>query len=383
MTEDGVETTETIPGFRPDQLQGFRIGVTSDRRSGDLIDAFERRGAQVIHAPTIRMVNADADDPVIADTRAMIAARPDILLATTAYGIRRWFEVSDAAGLGEDLVAALSRAEILVRGPKARGGIRAAGLDDAGMSDEETTASLVDRVLASYPPGRTVAVQVHGRIDEPQLERLRAAGHRVLTVAPYSWRTTDDSDLRVQRLIEAACSDQLDCITFTSAPAVEALFDAADALGRRDDLLDAMTERVVPAVVGPVTAAPLLAAGLSPLQPDRFRMGALIRLVCEHLERTASDGLRTPHGRVQLRGTVVRIGDRRVPLTPAQVAVFGPIFRARGAVVSRDQLSRILVGTVDDHVLDMALSRLRTALGAPGLITTVVKRGYRIDVLEA
>ena len=30
-------------GFRPDQLDGFRIGVTSDRRSEDLIAAFERR----------------------------------------------------------------------------------------------------------------------------------------------------------------------------------------------------------------------------------------------------------------------------------------------------------------------------------------------------
>jgi uroporphyrinogen-III synthase len=380
MRSDGVET---IPGFRADQLHGFRVGVTSDRRSGDLIDAFERRGAQVIHAPTIRMTNAEADDQVIADTRAMIATQPDILLATTAYGIRRWFEVSDAAGLGEDLVATLSRAEILVRGPKARGGIRAAGLDDAGMSDEETTASLVDRVLASRPPGHTVAVQVHGYTDEPQLERLRDAGHRVLTVAPYRWRAAEDSDLRVQRLIEAACSDQLDCVTFTSAPAVEALFEAADAVGRRDDLVDAMAERVVPAVVGPVTAAPLLALGLKPLQPERFRMGALIRLVCEHLEQSASESLRTVHGGVQLRGTVVRIGERRVPLTPGQIAVFGPIFRARGAVVSREQLSRILVGTLDDHVLDMALSRLRSTLDAPGLIATVVKRGYRIDVLDA
>jgi uroporphyrinogen-III synthase len=371
-----------VTGFRPDQLQGFRIGVTSDRRSGDLIDAFERRGAQVIHAPTIRMVNADADDPVIRDTRAIVAAAPHLLLATTAYGIRRWFEVADAVGLGDDLVAVLSRAEILVRGPKARGGIRAAGLDDAGMSDEETTASLVDRVLSSAAPGRTIAVQVHGYTDEPQLARLRAAGHRVLTVEPYRWTSTEDSDARVRRLIEAACSDQLDCITFTSAPAVLALLEKADAAGRRNALVAAMSERVVPAVVGPVTAAPLIDIGLRPIHPERFRMGALIRLVCEHLERSAADGLSTRHGRLRLSGTVVRVGERRVPLTAAQLTVFRPIFRARGAVVSREELSRALVGTVDDHVLDMALSRLRTALDAPGLIATVVKRGYRIDVLD-
>ncbi|HZW40876.1 MAG TPA: uroporphyrinogen-III synthase, partial [Agromyces sp.] len=95
--------TDTIDeralGFRPDQLEGFRIGVTSDRRSGDLIDALERRGAQVLHAPTLRIANSQSDEPVIADTRRIIEARPDVLLATTAYGVRRWFEVADAAGL--------------------------------------------------------------------------------------------------------------------------------------------------------------------------------------------------------------------------------------------------------------------------------------------
>ena len=72
-------------GFRPDQLVGFRVGVTSDRRSEDLIAAFERRGAEVVHAPTIRMTGASDDATVVAETHAIVAARPDYLLATTSY----------------------------------------------------------------------------------------------------------------------------------------------------------------------------------------------------------------------------------------------------------------------------------------------------------
>lgn len=37
-------------GAPAEVLRGFRIGVTSDRRSADLIAALERRGAQVLHA---------------------------------------------------------------------------------------------------------------------------------------------------------------------------------------------------------------------------------------------------------------------------------------------------------------------------------------------
>ncbi len=372
---------EVVPGFRPNQLEGFRIGVTSDRRSADLIDAFERRGATVFHAPTLQIVNASQDDPVIDDTRAIIAARPDVLLATTAYGVRRWFEVADAAGLGDELIAALRDTSILVRGPKARGGIRAAGLDDVGMSLEETSASLVDKVLDEFPPGLTVAVQVHGYQDERQLDRLRAVHHSVLTVAPYRWTAPDDSDARVRRLIDAVCSSQLDCITFTSAPAVDALFSAADALDRRVELLAAMRDTVLTAAVGPVTAAPLIAAGLEPIQPERFRMGALIRLVCEHLERANVNPLHTEGGAIWLRGTVVQIGERRVLLTPSALAIFRTLFAAGGAVVPRDELVRALPGAADDHALEMALSRLRQTLAAPGLVATVVKRGYRLSVV--
>lgn len=375
-----TDTLECPPGFRPDQLEGFRIGVTSDRRSADLIDALARRGAQVLHAPTLRMANAVSDDPVIADTRTIIEARPDVLLATTAYGVRRWFEVADAAGLGEDLVDALADTAILVRGPKARGGIRAAGLNDVGMSAEETTESLIDEVLVKYPPGLTVAVQLHGFLNPWQLDRLHEAHARVLTVEPYRWIETDDADDRVDRLIDAVCSGGLDAITFTSAPAVHALFSAAEARGRYDDLIDAMCGPVVAAAVGPVTAAPLIAAGIEPIQPERYRMGALIRLVCEHLESTRIIRLETRHGPLALRGSVVDVVDRRVALAPVALTILRTLVQARGSVVGRDRLAAALPGTTDQHALEVALSRLRQTLGVPGLIATVVKRGYRIDV---
>ncbi|MGR0219404.1 uroporphyrinogen-III synthase [Agromyces sp. ZXT2-6] len=375
-----TDQAECAVGFRADQLEGFRIGVTSDRRSGDLIDAFVRRGAQVIHAPTIRMANASSDEPVIADTRTIIDARPDVLLATTAYGVRRWFEVADAAGLGDDLLDALRDTAILVRGPKARGGIRAAGLDDVGMSAEETTESLIDEVLASYPPGLTVAVQLHGYLPPSALDRLRDAHDRVLTVEPYRWIDPDTADERVERLVEAACTGGLDCITFTSAPAVHALLMAAEAQGRHDDLVDAMRGPVVAAAVGPVTAAPLVAAGVDPLQPERYRMGAMIRQVCEHLESARVIRVETQHGPLALRGSVVEVADRRIPLAPVALSILRPLVVARGSVVARDRLAAGMPGTSDEHALEVALSRLRQALGVPGLIATVVKRGYRIDV---
>ncbi|MGO4535989.1 uroporphyrinogen-III synthase [Leifsonia sp. 2MCAF36] len=376
MTDERTGT----PAFRPDQLAGFRIGVTSDRRSADLIDAFERRGATVLHAPTVQMQHAHDDAPVIADTERIIEARPDVLLATTSYGMRRWFEVADSAGLGEDLQRVLGDSTILVRGPKARGAVRAAGLDDSGMSDEETTASLVSKLIAEYPAGITVAVQLHGQIDEVQLQRLRDAGDTVMPVAPYSWSVAEDDDERVTRLVDAIAGRQLDCVTFTSAPAVDGLFCAALARGRYAEVVDAFATEVVAATVGPVTSAPLIAAGITPLQPDRYRMGALIRLTCEHLEAQTTRRVTTRHGDIELRGSLAIVDGMPVRLTPASLSLFRALVAAKGAVVSRRELTVALAGENDEHAMEVSLSRLRQSLGTPGLVATVVKRGYRLDV---
>jgi uroporphyrinogen-III synthase len=377
LSDTGIDAG--LPGFRPDHLDGFRIGVTSDRRSEDLIAAFERRGADVLHAPAIRIAAAADDGQITADTAAIITARPDVLLATTSYGVRRWFEAADAAGLGHDLTAVLAQSRILVRGPKARGAIRAADLDDSGMSDEETTRSLVDKVLSQGADGLTVAVQLHGFTDEFQIDRLREAGASVLTVAPYRWLLPEDSS-RVLKLIDAVCSGSLDAVTFTSAPAVEALFGAADGVGRLDALQEALRGPVVAAAVGHVTAAPLVAAGITPIVPERFRMGALIKLVCDHLADQRVLRLDSRHGPVELRGRRLTVGGASAPLAPTSLTLMRALLAARGSVLSRADLTAALPEIQDDHAVDVAISRLRQALPAPALVATVIKRGYRIDV---
>ncbi len=304
------------------------------------------------------MATASDDAEAVEETRAVIAGRPDYLLATTSYGMRRWTEAADAAGLGEDLVDVLENARILVRGPKARGAVRAIGLDDEGMSERETTASLVDLVLRHDVRGATIAVQLHGYTDPAQLARLDAAGARVLAVAPYRW-TAHEDQAKVTRLIDAICSGGLDAVTFTSASAVEALLAAA---------------------VGPVTAAPLVESGILPIVPERFRMGALIRLVCEHLESEGVLRAETEVGPVELRGRMVSVAGQRAALSPVSRSLFRALMLADGATVSREELSDIAPEPLDAHAVDVAISRLRQALPDARIVATVVKRGFRIAV---
>jgi uroporphyrinogen-III synthase len=405
------ETPETIPAppgtvqplaapSPPSQsqpLRGFRIGVTSHRRAGDLIEALERRGAQVMHAPALKIAPIEDDDALRAETAAVIAAGPDIVMVTTAYGMRRWCEAADAAGQGEALLATLARAAIYVRGPKARGAVRAAGLDDDGISSDETTATLTELVLAAGVQDKTVAVQVHGYTDVKALERLRAAGATVLTVTPYRWVNAEDGD-KLPQLIDAVINRELDVITFTSAPAVDAVLSTAEALGRGQDFRNALRGdgargdseggsqgpqngklgAVVSAVVGPVTAAPLLAVGITPLVPERFRMGALIRLVCEHLEGTGVLRAQSAGAVLEVRGQSLSVNGVPVPLAPAPLQLLKALMEGGGAIRSHGELSAAMGVGEADHALHMTISRLRAALPDPAIVETVLKRGYRL-----
>jgi uroporphyrinogen-III synthase len=364
-------------GMPADVLRGFRIGVTSDRRSADLITALERRGAQVLHAPALMIAPNDHDDSLIIETRGLIAARPEVVLVTTGYGMRRWFEVADAAGLGADLTAALEAARIFARGPKAHGAVRAAGLLDAQTSDLDTTASLVDAVIAAGLSGRRVAVQLHGYTDEVALNRLAEISHCVMTVTPYRWVQPNPPD-RLTRLIKAACQRQLEALTFTSAPAAAATLEAAEALDLRLEFIRALSDYLATAAVGPVTAEPLREAGIDPVVPDRHRLGALVRLVTEELTQRHIQRFRSNGVIIELRGRQVSVNDRRISLGPNSLALLVTL-ASSNSVLSRQELIACLPDNPDEHALHMAMSRLRRALEVPGLITTIMKRGYRFN----
>ena len=71
------------------------------------------------------------------------------------------------------------------------------------------------------------------------------------------------------------------------------------------------------------------------------------------------------------------VDGRLVELAPGPMGVLRALARRPGTVVSRAELVDSLPGGGDGHAVEMAVARLRAALGAP-LIGTVVKRGYRL-----
>lgn len=358
-------------------LAGFTVGVTAARRADELGTLLQRRGAVVIHAPALRIVQLADDSELLAATQQLISQAPDIVIATTAIGFRGWIEAADGWGLGDDLLACLSGVELLARGPKVKGSVRAAGLTEEWSPSSESMAEVLDRLLEEGVEGRRIAIQLHGEPLPGFVESLRAAGAEVVGVPVYRWMPPEDIG-PVDRLLDATVSRGLDALTFTSAPAAASLLSRAEKRGLLPELLAALHHDVLPACVGPVTALPLQAHGVDTVSPERFRLGPLVQLLCKELPGRAR-ALPIAGHRVEIRGHAVIVDGALRPVPPAGMALMRALSRRPGWVVARADLLRALPGAGrDEHAVETAMARLRTALGAPKLIQTVVKRGYRL-----
>ncbi|MFF9058576.1 uroporphyrinogen-III synthase [Streptomyces sp. NPDC101213] len=358
-------------------LAGFTVGVTAARRADELGALLRRRGAAVLHAPALRIVPLADDGELLAATKDLLDQAPDVVVATTAIGFRGWVEAADGWGLGEQLVARLGGVELLARGPKVKGAIRAAGLTEEWSPSSESMAEVLDRLLEEGVEGRRIAVQLHGEPLPGFVEALRAGGAEVVGVPVYRWMPPEDVS-PLDRLLDATVSRGLDAVTFTSAPAAASLLSRAEERGQLPELLAALHHDVLPACVGPVTALPLQARGVDTVSPDRFRLGPLVQLLCTELPGRAR-ALPVAGHRMEIRGHAVLVDDRLRPVPPAGMSLLRALARRPGWVVPRADLLRALPGTgKDEHAVETAMARLRTALGAPKLIQTVVKRGYRL-----
>ena len=360
-------------------MAGCAVLVTADRRAAELGAALRRRGALVRTAPALSMIPHHDDEQLIAGTRALIADPPDVVVVTTGIGFRAWIEAADAAGLAGPLTEVLASARIVARGPKAQGAIQAAGLTADWVAESEVSAEIAEALLADGVRGLAIAVQHHGAGADGLDEAFAAAGARVRSLVVYRWGPPPDP-AAVVASAQATAAGEVDAVVFTSAPAAAAWLDAADTVGAIPALVERFgSGEVVAAAVGPITARPLLARGITPLVPDRGRLGSLV-LVDHFGGRHVLD---TVEGPLQVHRGAAVLDGRVLALSPTSLDVLRLLASRRGAVVPRSEVLAALPGASQDpHAAEVAIARLREAAGSRGLVRTVVKRGYRLQLRD-
>jgi uroporphyrinogen-III synthase len=391
-----VTTPSTV-----EPLAGYSVAVTAARRREEFGAALERRGARVIYAPAIRLVPLADDTELREATERCLASPLDFVVATTGIGFRGWMDAADTWGLVEKLTEAIGSATVLARGPKARGAIRACGLREEWSPESESSSEVLQHLMDSYDlDGVRIAVQLHGEPLPDLVQTLRLAGAEVIEVPVYRWVPPEDP-IPLRRLLDSVAGSAgdargagarqrpaasgerppagIDAVAFTSAPAAASFLRAADEQGLGDRVRDALRGPVLAACVGPVTAAPLLREDIPVILPARMRLGALVREIVEQLPARRGRVLPVAGHVLDVRGHAVVMDGTLVPLSVASMALLCRLAARPGQVVARRELLNLMPGeTGDEHSVEVAVGRLRAALGDPRIVLTVVKRGYRL-----
>ncbi len=368
------------PVSTPRPLSGFTVAIVADRCRNELAGMLERRGARVVLAPTLRIVPLAEDAQLRAATESLVDNPPDILVDDTGVGLRGWLQAARQWGLDDRLRAAIGSAYPLETGPT-RGPHGAADrAERAGSAASGPGAGPPDgpleRLLRQGVAGARVAVALHGQ-PRPELRAALAdAGAEVIEIRLHRWvPPADPTPLR--RLVDLSAGRLVDALAFTSAPAVGALLRVAgpDSVA----LLAALRTDVVAACRGPVSAVPLARRGVPVVTPALPRLTGLVAALVEELPRR-SPTLRVAGREVVLRGHAAMVDGTFRPLTPAPMAVLRALAATPGRVLSRAALLASLPRGADEHAVEMAVARLRAALGGSAFVQTVVKRGYRLRV---
>jgi uroporphyrinogen-III synthase len=385
---DAVTTTEKPSAFDlqtakrpetdPSSLAGYAVGITADRRWEEQAELLARRGATVLHGPTIKTLPLGSAEDLRRATEKVILEPPDIVVANTGIGMRAWLSAAESWGLGEALHGALDSSSIFARGPKASAAAHQAGLEVTARAASELMSELIELIIATDISGKRVAFQCHGDDSPLAVTALKAAGANVIEIPIYRWILPESSSA-AETLIHAIVNHSVHAVTFTSAPAVRNLLLIATEMGLEHQVRSALSSAVLAVMVGPVCAAAAKEVGISScIVPEKYRLGPMIRALSDSL---LSDKRPMTLGSVPLiqQGTTVTVDGRQTTLSAREASLLAALLARRPQVISkRELLTLVWNGEGEEHVVEVTIARLRAKLGraAAGIIS-ISRRGYR------
>ncbi|WP_158566254.1 uroporphyrinogen-III synthase [Micromonospora craterilacus] len=365
------------------ELAGCTIAVVSERRRHDLTDLLEATAARPVNIQAVRSVAQPIAEHVAAATRRCIERPVHEVIVSSGFGLRAWLRIAEQNGHLDALVARLSHARLLARDAHAADTLRDLGLSQIWATASASVEDLFRYLSAQPMTGRRVVAQVESERHREYCEALRRHGAVVVEVATSRFLPPLRTDV-LRRLGTLVIRRQVDALALTGPSSSENLLRQATADGVLDEVLNTLATDVTPVCLGHLAAEPLRAHGLTPYVARAPALTDLVNALSAYLPRRTIELTVAGH-RLGVRSQAVVIDHRAIPVQPGPIAVLRALARRPGRVLSPAEIRNDSPtwSDVDDHAVEMAVSRLRRAFdGTPlqgvDLVQTVMKRGYRI-----
>jgi uroporphyrinogen-III synthase len=258
---------------------GALVLAFESRKASEMTRLIERYGGRAVSAPAIREVPLVDHPDALAFLRALDAGELDVVVLMTGVGTRTLVSALGGEVAPGDLAARLSRARVIVRGPKPASALRELGVRNFGQVPEPNTWREVLNVLKAegfVADGKRIAVQEYGAPSQALYDALAAAGAIVTRVSVYAWALPDDTT-PLRKGLHAIASGGVKIALFTSASQVEHALRVAAQEGIANEVVTRLRSGCI-ASIGPVCSDALRAEGLPPdIEPEHSKMGHLVK----------------------------------------------------------------------------------------------------------
>lgn len=260
-------------------LENRTIALAESRQLEELAQMLEKEGATTLRCPLVSILDAPDPAPVLAWLADLVAGRFDYVLLFTGEGLRRLLGFAERAGMREDVITALGKAQTITRGPKPVRALKEIGLGPTLVAQTPTTEGVIATLKSEPLQGKTVGLQLYSEDNLAMKKFLADAGAVVHAVQPYIYAPATEAE-RVADLIDRMMKRTVDAIIFTSSPQVDRLFEVAKERNLEHSLKQGFQQTRV-AAVGPVVADDLVRHGVNvDICPEQgFVMKNLVQLI--------------------------------------------------------------------------------------------------------
>jgi uroporphyrinogen-III synthase len=184
-----------------------------------------------------------------------------------------------------------------------------------------------------------------------------------------------------RRVLAGVLSGAVDVVAFTDTEPATRFLRSAQTHGAEDRLRIAVRSRGLLACLRDDVAEPFRLAGLCVVVAAQPELTGLVDAVVTAMAQRRVAALAVAGHLLEVRGQAAVVDGRLIPLAGACMALLRALASRPGQVFSRDDLLELLPGARrDGHSVEVAVGRLRTALGDPKMVSTVLKRGYRLAI---
>ncbi|MGH9529768.1 MAG: uroporphyrinogen-III synthase [Terriglobales bacterium] len=265
-------------------FSNMRVLSLESRRSKEIAQLIINNGGQPTVAPSTREVPAsNAEELKFA--ASLLQDQFAAVIFMTGVGTRALVQAVEPVCSRAQFIAALSRTNVVARGPKPIAALRELGIQVTLAAPEPSTwreiLQVLDQNAGEVPvKGKRIAVQEHG-VPSPELYAgLRERGADVIPVHVYQWALPQDT-APLREAISALVRKEIDVAIFTSSIQLVHLLRIAEEMNQREAIVPALNRAVI-ASIGPVTSETLREHGITvDLEPTHPKMGILVKEAAE------------------------------------------------------------------------------------------------------